>query len=83
MIFPSEESQSVQSGTAGGPAIWRNPIFCGRADELRAALHVAGKEIRKLNFGRVDTPVLNLLRRALRETRAVAAAEKRNATKGA
>ena len=45
-------------------------------DELRAALWVAGKEIRKLNFGRSDTPVLKLLRRVLREARAVAAAEK-------
>jgi len=32
-------------------------------------------EIRKLNFGRADTPVLKLLRRVLRETRAVAKAE--------
>ena len=38
-------------------------------DELRAALVVAGKEIRKLNFGRSDTPVLKLLRRVLREAR--------------
>jgi len=45
-------------------------------DELRAALVVAGKEIRKLNFGRSDTPVLKLLRRVLREARAVAKAEK-------
>ena len=37
--------------------------------ELRAALILAGKEIRKLNFGRKDTPVLQLLRRALREAR--------------
>ena len=34
-----------------------------------------GKEIRKLNFGRADTPVLKLLRRVLRESRAVAKAE--------
>jgi hypothetical protein len=45
-------------------------------DKLRAALVVAGKEIRKLNFGRSDTPVLKLLRRVLREARMVAAAEK-------
>jgi hypothetical protein len=44
-------------------------------DKLRAALLVAGKEIRKLNFGRSDTPVLKLLRRVLREARAVAKAE--------
>ena len=47
-------------------------------DELRAALRVAGKEIRKLNFGRADTPVLKLLRRVLRESRVVAAAEQRD-----
>ena len=29
---------------------WLNPIFCGSHDELRAALRVAGKEIRKLKF---------------------------------
>jgi len=45
-------------------------------DELRAALRIAGKEIRKLNFGRSDTPVLKLLRRVLREARGVAAAAK-------
>jgi hypothetical protein len=45
-------------------------------DELRAALLVAGKEIRKLNFGRSDTPVLKVLRRVLREARAVAKADK-------
>jgi len=44
-------------------------------DELRAALIVAGKETGKLNFGRSDTPVLKLLRRALREARKVAKAE--------
>jgi hypothetical protein len=45
-------------------------------DELRAALVVAGKEIRRLNFGRKDTPVLALLHQALQEARAVARAEK-------
>ena len=40
--------------------------------ELRAAVILAGKEIRKLNFGRVDSPVLAILRRVLREPRAVA-----------
>ena len=45
-------------------------------DKLRAALVVAGKEIRTLNFGRSDTPVLKLLRRVLREARAVAKAER-------
>ncbi len=45
-------------------------------DELRGALLVARKEIRKLNFGRSDTPVLKLPRRVLREARVFAAAEK-------
>ncbi len=31
-------------------------------DELRAALIVAGREIRKLNFGKKDSPVLQKLR---------------------
>ena len=35
--------------------------------ELRAAVILAGKEIRKLNFGRADSPVLGVLRRVLRE----------------
>jgi hypothetical protein len=45
-------------------------------DELRAALRLAGAEIRKLNFGKKDTPLLKLLRRVLREARTVAATEK-------
>jgi hypothetical protein len=44
--------------------------------ELRAALILAGKRIRKLNFGKRDDPVLPLLRRVLRESRMVARAFK-------
>jgi len=40
--------------------------------ELLAAVLLAGKEIRKLNFGRADSPVLAKLRAVLREARAVA-----------
>jgi hypothetical protein len=40
-------------------------------DELRGALLIAGKEIRKLNFGNLDSPVLKILRRTLREARAL------------
>jgi hypothetical protein len=36
---------------------------------------LAGKEIRKLNFGRADSPVLAMLRRVLRESRAIARKE--------
>jgi hypothetical protein len=36
---------------------------------------LAGKEIRKLNFGRSNSPVLAILRRVLRESRAVARKE--------
>ena len=43
--------------------------------ELRAAVILAGKEIRKLNFGRADSPVLAVLRRVLRESRSVARKE--------
>ena len=43
--------------------------------ELRAAVILAGKEIRKLNFGRADSPVLAILRRVLRDSRAVAQKE--------
>jgi hypothetical protein len=39
--------------------------------ELRAALILAGKEIRKLNFGKWDTPLLRQLRQVLREARLV------------
>ena len=46
-------------------------------DELRGALRLAGAEIRKLNFGRADTPLLKLLRRVLRESRVVAKAQTR------
>lgn len=48
-------------------------------DELRAALRLAGAEIRKLNFGKKDIPLLKLLRRVLREARAVAKAESEKA----
>ena len=44
--------------------------------ELRAALILAGKHIRKLSFGRKDDPVLKKLRQVLRESRAVAKAAK-------
>lgn len=40
-------------------------------DELIAALIVAGKEIRKLQFGHKDSPVLCKLRAVLREARVV------------
>jgi hypothetical protein len=43
--------------------------------ELRAALTLAGKEIRALNFGRGDSPVLPVLRRVLREARRIARKE--------
>ena len=43
--------------------------------ELRAAVILAGKEIRKLNFERADSPVLAVLRRVLRESRVVARKE--------
>jgi hypothetical protein len=42
-------------------------------DELRAALILAGKRIRRLNFGRRDDPLLKLLRQALRDARGVRA----------
>jgi hypothetical protein len=43
--------------------------------EVRAAVILAGKEIRKLNFGRSDSPVLATLRPVLREPRVVARSE--------
>ena len=49
---------------------------CNGHDDLRAALRLAGAEIRKLNFGRSDTPILKLLRRILRESRVVAKAQR-------
>jgi hypothetical protein len=42
--------------------------------ELRAAVRLAGQKIAKLNFGRRNDPVLEFLRRTLREARAVARA---------
>ena len=45
-------------------------------DELRAALLLAGREIKKLNFGRKNSPMLKLLRRELRKARIVAKAER-------
>jgi hypothetical protein len=40
--------------------------------ELRTALILAAREIRKLNFGKSATPVLRTLRRGLLESRAAA-----------
>ena len=40
-------------------------------NELRAALIVAGREIRRLNFGKRDNTVLNKLRATLRDARKV------------
>jgi len=37
--------------------------------ELRAAPIIAGRHIRKLSFGRRDDPVLQYLRRVMREAR--------------
>jgi hypothetical protein len=45
-------------------------------DELRGALILAGRHIRKLSFGRKDDPVLQVLRRVLRDARAVRTAER-------
>jgi hypothetical protein len=39
---------------------------------LRAALRLAGKEIRRLTFGKKDNKVLPILRRTLRKSRVVA-----------
>jgi hypothetical protein len=44
--------------------------------ELRAALIIAGREIRRLNFGRRDNPVLNKMREVMRDARKVAAQER-------
>ena len=43
----------------------------GTNRKLREALILAGKEIVKLNPGKRNAPVLNRMRRALRESRAV------------
>lgn len=48
--------------------------------ELRAALILAGRHIRKLNFGRKDDPVLQKLRQVLRESRGVVQLKKENAS---
>lgn len=48
------------------------PIEASHA-ELRAALILAGKHIRKLNFGKKDDPVLKKLRQVLRDSRKVIA----------
>jgi hypothetical protein len=44
--------------------------------ELRAAVIIAGREIRRLNFGRRDSPVLAKLRAMLKDARMVAQAER-------
>jgi hypothetical protein len=44
--------------------------------ELRGALILAGREIRRPNFGRQDNPVLEKLRAVLKDARAVARTER-------
>jgi hypothetical protein len=39
--------------------------------ELRVALILAGKEIRRLNFGKVGNPVFAIMRRVLWDARSV------------
>ncbi len=46
--------------------------------ELRATLILAGKRIKKLNFGRREDPLLPILRRVLREARQVERTAKAN-----
>lgn len=43
---------------------------------LRAALLLAGREIKKLNFGRRNTPLLDLMRRVYKEAGTVAETER-------
>ena len=50
-------------------------------DELRAVLRLAGAELRKRSIGRRDSPLLQLMRRVLREARVVAKAESAGITK--
>jgi hypothetical protein len=45
-------------------------------NELRAALIIAGREIRRLNFGRRKNALWNKLRATLREARSVAAQQR-------
>jgi hypothetical protein len=52
-------------------------MVCARlgSDELRAVLRLAGAEIRKRSIGRRDSPLLQLMRRVLREARVTVAEE--------
>jgi hypothetical protein len=52
-------------------------------DELRAVLRLAGAELKKKSIGRKDSPLLQLMRRVLREARIIANAERAAKTKGA
>jgi hypothetical protein len=46
---------------------------------LRAAVIIAGREIRRLNLGRCDNPVLIRMREVVRDARQVVAQERRQA----
>ncbi|MDQ2840626.1 MAG: hypothetical protein M3Y72_06225 [Acidobacteriota bacterium] len=48
-------------------------------DELRAIVRMAGVELTKRSIGRRDSPLLQLMRRTLREARAIAKAERERA----
>jgi hypothetical protein len=47
-------------------------------DQLRAAVILAAREIKRLQFGKQDSPVLAKLREVIREARAVAGKRSRN-----
>jgi hypothetical protein len=51
-------------------------------DDLRAVLRLAGAEIRKHSIGRRDSPLLQLMRRVLREARIVATEAAKKASAG-
>ena len=71
------EGEIPEADDAGHRIEWRRCRSLMRShDELRAALIVAGREIRKLNFGKKDSPVLQKLREVLKEARVVARAER-------
>lgn len=72
-----ERASITDVGDGGRTRFVKRSDLLQSHEALRSALMLAGQEIRKLNFGRRNTPLLDLLRRVYREAGAIAEAEER------
>jgi hypothetical protein len=75
-LYPNREFQAVSRSVFSVTDPQRIKALQLSNAELRAALILAGKELKKRTIGRRDNELLQLFRRVLREARATAKAVK-------